>query len=108
MIATQYTVATPHGQFSALWDEDEAVPVRYAGNAEAQAYFGAYLALKTVSGRNGAVLSMDSLEPADLYGFCQSAEYGVLVLPEFDELVAILGDEQADAEASDEDLIGLD
>lgn len=95
MIATSYTVMTPRGQFIAEWDEDEDIPVQYSGSAEAMAYFQTFLALETVTGRNGVVLAFEAMEPADLYGFCQSSEYGIVVLPEFGDLISMLKDDEA-------------
>lgn len=107
MIATEQTVFTPHGMFVAMWDEDEDLPVSYRGSQDALAYFKTYLDLKTVSGRGGSVLRFDALEPADLFGFCQSSEFGIQVLedPEYaardegdeDELYAIGSDPVLDA-----------
>lgn len=95
MIGTRYTVLTPHGEFEALWDEDERVPVQYEGSEQAIAFFKAYMELTSVSGRGGALLNFDNLEPADLYGFCQSDEYSIAVLPEADEAVSMMIDEAA-------------
>lgn len=88
MISTEQHVLTPLGSFSAMWDEDENVPVTYRGDTSAVEYFRAYLDLNVVSGRGGAVLSFNSLEPADLSGFCQSREFGILVLQDPDDLIA--------------------
>lgn len=96
MISTQYTVATPHGQFQALWDEDEAKPVSYQGDASALAYFRAYMDLQMVVGAAGERLSADTLEPGELYGFCQSREYGVTVTMDPDALAAMLLDDLDD------------
>lgn len=94
MITTQYTVITPCGMFLASWDEDESVPVSYSGSREAAEYFQAFMELKMLSGRNGGLLRFDNLEPGDLYGFCQSEEFGVSVLPEGSDMVAFMGEEQ--------------
>jgi hypothetical protein len=96
MITTQYTVVTPYGAFIANWDEDESIPVTYSGSREALDYFEAFIGLKMVSGRNGGLLRFDNLEPADLYGFCQSEEYGVSVIPEAPDMLSLLDDEQGD------------
>ncbi len=97
MIATEQIVSTPCGSFVAMWDEDESVPVIYRGNPDAVAYFRAYLELNVVSGRNGALLAFDDLEPADLSGFCQSKEYGIFVLQEPDDFLSELAaEDQAD------------
>lgn len=98
MIATEYTVLTPHGQFTAMWDENEDVPVVYAGGADAVAYVRAFIELNSVSGPNGALLAFDHLEPEDLYGFCQSREYGIVVLPEPDDMLAMVMEEAQDDE----------
>lgn len=87
MITTTYKVATPNGGFEAQWDEDDEIPVQYVGDADAIAAFKAFLDLGAVSGREGALIQFDSLEPADLYGFCQSEKYGITVLPTVDDLL---------------------
>lgn len=107
MISTKYTVITPVGWFEAIWDDDEDVPVRYEGGQEAQEYFRAYLALNLISGRNGALLRMERMEPVDLYGFCQSEEYSITVMPDFDGLVAIMAARHEDEEAAGEDPVGM-
>lgn len=94
MITTQYTVVTPYGTFLASWDEDENVPVSYSGSREAADYFKAFMDIKMLSGRNGGLLRFDNLEPGDLYGFCQSEEFGVVVLPEGADMLAFLDEEQ--------------
>lgn len=98
MIQTEQTVITPHGSFVAMWDDSEDVPVAYRGDQDAVAYFRAYLELNVVSGRNGSVLAFDSLEPADLYGFCQSKEFGILVLQSPEDLLADVDGEGSDDE----------
>lgn len=103
MISTQYTVVTPRGRFVALWDDDEDVPVEYVGSADAIAYVKTCLELRAVSGRRGTILAFESLEPADLYGFCQSKEFGILVLPEADDLVSLLAEADADSHARSEE-----
>lgn len=93
MIQTEQTVVTPCGPFIAMWDDNEDVPVSYRGDADAVEYFKTYLALNVVSGRGGAILEFASLEPADLYGFCQSREYGIMVLPSADDLISSAADD---------------
>lgn len=99
MITTQQLVVTPSGQFTAMWDENEDLPVSYAGDDDAIAFFKAHLALNLPTGRTGALLKFDTLEPDDLYGFGQSQEFGILVLPEPDDMLALLLD---DVEHEDE------
>jgi hypothetical protein len=96
MITTQYTVVTPYGTFLASWDEDENVPVSYSGSREAADYFKAFMELRMLSGRNGGLLRFDNLEPGDLYGYCQSEEFGVVVMPEGADMLALQDDEQGD------------
>ena len=88
MIQTEQTVITPHGQFVAMWDEDENIPVAYRGDAAALAFFNAYLDQRLVTGRNGLRLAFRNLEPADLVGFCQSREYGITVLEDPADFIA--------------------
>lgn len=97
MITTEQTVITPHGSFVAMWDEDESVPVVYRGDQSAVEYVRAYMALKVVTGRGGSVLDLDNLEPADLHGFCQSKEFGILVMQSPEDFIAdIAAEGQAD------------
>lgn len=83
---TTYKVMTPYGGFEATWGEDEESRVEYTGSADAIAFFKAFLDLEAVSGRGGALIQFDTLEPADLYGFCQSEESGIVVIPNEDDL----------------------
>lgn len=94
MMATQYNVATPYGTFLAQWGEDEESPVAYSGDDGAISHFKAYLELNSVSGRGGALVRFDSLEPDDLYGFCQSEKYGIIVAPSADDLMDDLENEE--------------
>lgn len=100
MIETQYTVSTPCGSFTAQWDEDDSIPVSYQGDPDAIGYFQSYLAMNAVTGQGGALLHFDHLEPADLYGFCQSESCGIVVLPGFDELMALQAEQAADDSAA--------
>lgn len=86
-MTTSYNVLTPFGAFEATWGEDEDSPVEYTGSADAIAFFEAYLDLNSISGRGGALIEFDALEPADLYGFCQSEKHGISVLPSEDDLM---------------------
>ncbi|APQ14652.1 hypothetical protein BJP27_24065 (plasmid) [Pseudomonas oryzihabitans] len=81
MIATEYTVLTPRGSFLAQWDDDSEVPVQYTGSAEGLEFFRLHLSLNLISGTGGRLINADSLEPDDLYGFCQDAASGIVVLP---------------------------
>ncbi|MFM0608655.1 hypothetical protein PQR05_29415 [Paraburkholderia sediminicola] len=98
MNLTTYNVATPHGAFSANWDEDDEIPVQYEGDPDAIAYFQAYLDLNAVSARGGALVRFETLEPDDLYGFCQSDKYGIAVMPTVDDLLEP-EDEEAEMQA---------
>lgn len=88
MIQTEYVVLTPVGKFVAQWDENPDKPVTYAGNATAVAYFRDFLGLARVTGDGGMAIDPDNLEPSELIGFCQSEEYGVLVLPDAEDALA--------------------
>lgn len=96
MTATSYKVMTPHGGFEAQWAEDEETPVQYVGNEDAIAFFKAFLDLNSISGPGGALVKFEFLEPADLYGFCQSAEYGITVLPTKDDIQESIEEEDMD------------
>lgn len=86
-MSTIYQALTPYGAFQATWGDDEESRVEYTGSADAIAYFKAFLDLNSISGAGGALLQFDSLEPADLYGFCQSEQHGISVLPTEDDLM---------------------
>jgi hypothetical protein len=86
-MTTIYKAVTPYGAFQATWGDDEESRVEYTGSADAIEYFKAFLGLNSISGRGGALIEFDSLEPADLYGFCQSEKYGITVLPTEDDLM---------------------
>jgi|GEM_PF-2831454 len=86
-MTTMYQAITPYGAFQATWGDDEESRVEYTGSADAIAYFKAFLDLNSISGAGGALLQFDALEPADLYGFCQSEQHGISVLPTEDDLM---------------------
>lgn len=87
MIATQYTVLTPVGIFTAAWDDDPEVPVVYEGSATGLDYLRTFLKDRMVTGNLGRRLFVEALEPNDLAGFCESEEYGIRVVVDFDTLV---------------------
>lgn len=87
-MTTTYRAITPFGAFQADWSDDEDGRVQYSGSADAIAYFKDYLALNSISGAGGALIRFDTLEPADLYGFCQSEEAGISVIPTLDDLIS--------------------
>lgn len=89
MIATEITVNTPTGSFLAQWDDDPDVPVQYAGDQHGVAYFRHYMDVARVTGHGGLRLDPDQLEPADLVGFCNSAKYGITVMPDADYVLAV-------------------
>lgn len=86
-MSTIYKALTPYGGFQAEWGDDEDSRVEYTGNADAIAFFKAFLGLNSISGQGGALIEFDSLEPGDFYGFCQSEKYGIRVLPSEDDLM---------------------
>lgn len=92
---TEQTVFTPVGQFSATWSEDPDDPVAYSGNQSAMDYVRNYIDTQMVTGNLGERLFFDSLEPAELYGFCQSVEWGIQVMPEFNDLIQYSQDDES-------------
>lgn len=90
MIATRYLVVTPEGAFEAQWDDDELVPVQMVGSPAAIEHLEHFLQLRMITGRRGQRLSIASIEPDDLLGFCQSVEFGIRVLPDPSEVGAQL------------------
>lgn len=88
-MSTEYVVLTPTGTFTATWQDGEA-PVVYAGDLAAIELFRRYMKEQMVTGNGGMVLDADRLEPAELYGFCQSEDFGIVVLPDADDMEAIL------------------
>lgn len=101
-MTTTYQALTPYGTFQATWGEDEESRVEYTGSADAIAYFRDYLELQSLSGIGGALIRFDTLEPAELYGFCQSEEHGITVLPTEDDLM----DEMQEMEMTLMDAVG--
>lgn len=108
MIATEYTVLTPCGSFLAQWDADAEVPVQYAGNPDGIEFFRLNLSLNLVSGRDGRLLNADSLEPDDLYGFCQDEASGIVVMPGAQDLLDIAQAEAERAHEHREEVLGDD
>lgn len=86
MMPTIYQAITPFGAFEATWGEDEESRVEYTGSADAIAYFRDYLELSALPGLGGALIRFDTLEPSELYGFCQSEKHGITVLPTEDDI----------------------
>jgi hypothetical protein len=84
---TEYSVLTPYGGFTVTWRDDDDSAPEYEGEQDAIDYFSEYLSTAQVTGRGGARLSLKRMEPADLYGFCESTEYGIAVAPTFDDLL---------------------
>lgn len=95
MIGTEYEVITPAGRFVAQWDEDPESGVKYAGSEEAISYFRAFLAEANITGNGGVRLDPDSLDPSDLYGFCQSDSWGVQVFPDPEDMLDMLDEHDA-------------
>ena len=96
-MTTTYTAVTPFGAFQAEWSDDEESRVQYSGSADAIAYFKDYLALNSISGVGGALIRFETLEPADLYGFCQSEKAGISVNPTLDDLLDELEERECSA-----------
>lgn len=97
MIQTEYVVLTPAGKFVAQWDENPDKPVTYAGNASAVDYFREFLSIARVTGDGGMAIDPNNLEPSELIGFCQSPEYGVIVLPDAEDSLADADDGSPEA-----------
>lgn len=93
MIATTYRVVTPHGGFEAHWDESDEIQVKYDGSYDAIAYFRYFLELTPVSGINGARIQFDTLQPADLIGFCNLPENGIAVMETMDDTMDAIAEE---------------
>ena len=102
-MTTIYKAVTPFGEFQAEWGEDEESRVEYSGNAEAIAFFKAFLDLNSLSGFGGALIQFDTLEPADLYGFCQSEKAGISVIPTMDDLMSEFKEKDRSAAPSFDD-----
>lgn len=101
MIGTEYTVVTPFGRFVAQWGDDEDARVNFAGNQEGIAYFRRFMEVAMITGDGGMTLSADGLEPADLVGFCQSDDYGIVVFPDADDALSLGMQISADASADE-------
>ncbi|SBV37731.1 hypothetical protein STPYR_12674 [uncultured Stenotrophomonas sp.] len=98
MIATEITVSTPAGRFVAQWDDDPDIPVQYVGDPRGIAFFRQYMEVAMVTGAGGLPLAPDHLEPVDLVGFCNSAEYGITILPDADYVLADIEQELREME----------
>ncbi|MFA5920125.1 MAG: hypothetical protein WC856_02390 [Methylococcaceae bacterium] len=99
-----YKVITPSGVFDAVWGE-YPLPVEYHGNPAAIQHFKNFLALNHVSGEHGILLNEKTLEPNELYGFCQPTGSGITVIPPLDDLIAYAREDreldQQDDESND-------
>ncbi len=89
---TTYQVITPSGVFEAVWGEDP-MPIEYRGNEAAILHFKNFLALDSVSGFHGILLNADTLQPDELYLFCQPTGRGIIVMPALDDLLDYERDE---------------
>ncbi len=87
----QCRVITPCGVFTAVWPDDEELPVRYEGDFDAIAFFRSFLENNAISGNGGSRLEFALLEPGDLRGFCDKPEMGVAVEQDLD--AEVVGDE---------------
>lgn len=96
MMNSTYKVLTPAGQFDAVFAEDEDTQIEYAGDEVAIQFFKNWLLLNQISGEHGHLLDSGNLTPGDLYGFCQSSESGIEVMPPFEDLLAYTQEDTTD------------
>jgi hypothetical protein len=82
-----YSVFTPAGKFEAVFGE-EYTPVEYRGDDAAIQFFKDFIELNMISGEHGHRISYNTLEPDELYGFCQPNGSGITVIPPFDDMLA--------------------
>lgn len=83
---TCYMVFTPVGVFTASWSEDPEESVIYEGSEAGLDYLRCYLQDRMVTGNLGRRLFVEGLEPNDLIGFCESKDYGISVVVDFETL----------------------
>jgi hypothetical protein len=89
---TTYTVITLAGNLTATWDDDsEDSQVVYTGSDAAKLALRMHIETGHIVNGTGELLNIDNLDPNDLYGFCQSDEKGILILPNRDDLEDMLG-----------------
>ena len=102
-MTAEYTILTPAGMVTASWGDDEDSRVVYTGSDDGLSFFREFMAVARVSGRGGIPLYWDSLEPFDLYAYCQSAEYGILVFPDPESMIAILDEQLMEGNESEQE-----
>ncbi len=93
MNESTYQILTPAGAFSAVFGEEDS-PVEYQGDGLAIGFFKDWILINQISGEHGHLLDVENIQPNELYGFCQSPESGITVIPPFVDLVVFA---QADA-----------
>lgn len=96
MTETIYQVLTPAGAFQIVFGDDETPITEYRGDGLAIQFFKDWLLLNQVSGQDGWRISADSLDPSDLYGFCQPPGSGITVMPPFEDFISYVLDDQPD------------
>lgn len=102
MTETIYQVLTPAGHFQVAFGDDETQITEYRGDDLAIQFFKDWLLLNQVSGQDGWRISADSLDPSDLYGFCQPPDSGITVLPPFEDLISYALDDQPDEQEQED------
>ena len=95
MMNSTYKVFTPVGQFDAIFAEDENIPIEYSGDELAISFFKDWLFINQVSVEHGNLLDSQNLTPRELYGFCQTPESGIEVIPPFEDLIAYTQEDSA-------------
>lgn len=98
MTETIYQVLTPAGAFQVAFGDDETPITEYRGDELAIQFFKNWLLISQASGQDGWRISADSLDPSDLYGFCQPPGSGITVLPPFEDLVSYVLDQPDEQE----------
>lgn len=98
-----YKVLTPAGQFDAIFAEDEDIHIEYSGDEWAINFFKDWLFINQISGEHGLLLDSQNLTPRELYGFCQSPESGIEVMPPFEDLLAYIQEDAANPVEDDDE-----
>ncbi|SEN75387.1 DUF2958 domain-containing protein, partial [Nitrosomonas marina] len=96
-----YHVITPAGVFDAIYDDEES-PAKYQGDELAISFFKNWVEINQISGEHGHLLDSNNIQPFELYGFCQPAGSGIIVIPPFDDLVAVMVEDSLEEQDSGE------
>lgn len=92
--ASIYKVITPAGVFEVAFGDEDDPFTEFMGDDLAIRWFKSWISGNSISNHDGYAIDAGSLEPSDLYYFCQPPGSGITVIPPMDDLVSYALDDQ--------------